>query len=375
MRIKPPPWLASDVLAPYLVTRTLLVICGLLALALLPRAPNTPGDPTPYSILNVFSRWDGNWYISIMTQGYQYRPGEESNLAFAPLYPLLSRLAAAPFSGAGRLPQVVGGLLVSNLALLVGLAYLSALIRLDYEASTATRAAWYLCVFPTTLFLSAIYTESLFMALATAAFYYGRRGQWWVAGAVGGLVALTRVYGVAIFVPLAWEYWASRDRRERAVSPTVLALGLIPVGFALWLGYMQVAFGDPLIFLRVQSAWGRATMWPWETFQRVFSLPWSLHGGNSMLDLGFSLFYLLLIPISWRVLRPGYALFMSLFLAILLSSGFLASVSRYGMTLFPLFILLALAGRRDTFDRAYLIIAAGLASLFMIQFAQWYWVA
>ena len=37
-------------------------------------------------------RWDTGFYISIIEQGYRYIPGEQCNLAFFPLYPLMAKL-------------------------------------------------------------------------------------------------------------------------------------------------------------------------------------------------------------------------------------------------------------------------------------------
>ncbi len=97
-------------------------------------------------------------------------------------------------------------------------------MRLDFDRATAARAVLYLLVFPTTLFLSAVYAESLFLALTVAAFYHARRGQWWIAGALGGLAALARPHGVLLALPLAVEYLAQRDFDLRAIRGNILAL-------------------------------------------------------------------------------------------------------------------------------------------------------
>ena len=76
------------------------------------------------------------------------------------------------------------------------------------------------------------------------------------------------------------------------------------------------------------------------------------------------------------MLRPSYAVFLSLFLLGALSSGTLSSLIRVETTLFPAFIVLGLlAATRPWFDRAYLVISVGLGAILMAMFAQWYWVA
>ena len=55
-------------------------------------------------------------------------------------------------------------------------------------------------------FFSAVYTESLFLALSAGCFYLARRERWVWAGVLGGLAAATRSIGVLLVVPLAVLY-------------------------------------------------------------------------------------------------------------------------------------------------------------------------
>jgi hypothetical protein len=51
-----------------------------------------PGEKPNF--IEAFSQWDGAWYLSIATDGYQW-PGSldiQSNVVFFPLYPLLGRI-------------------------------------------------------------------------------------------------------------------------------------------------------------------------------------------------------------------------------------------------------------------------------------------
>src|SRR5207237_105576 len=117
---------------------------------------------------------------SVARDGYSYQPGLQSNVNFSPLYPLLVRLAGS--IGGGDAALLAAGLLVSNLALVVALGYLVALTRRELDAPTATRTALYLLAFPSSLFLSLLYPESLFLALGVAATFHSRQRRWWLAG-------------------------------------------------------------------------------------------------------------------------------------------------------------------------------------------------
>jgi hypothetical protein len=362
---------------PFVLTRTLLLCVGYLALTLLPRDP----DPAKWQYsshpwINMFSRWDAGWYLSIVREGYRYQLGAPSNVAFAPLLPLLMRACSFVLGRHDPEGLLLCGMIVANLALLGGLGYLAALARLDFDESTARRAVLYLLLFPTSFYLSAVYPQSLFLALAVASFYYARREQWWAAGLCGALASLARPYGCILGAALACEYMAQRRFRLRDIRANALALGLILIAFAGWVGYLYHLSGDPWLFFKTTAAWNRRPAPPWEVFTHFFGAPLVLHGpDHSLTDLAFTLLLLALVVCCWRKMRPSYALFATLMLLAMISSGLLVAAMRYGLELFPVFFVLAIAGRHPAFDRAYVLFGAGLGSLFMIIFALWYWVA
>ena len=69
-------------------------------------------------------------------------------------------------------------------------------------ADGARRAVLYLALFPTALFLQAVYSESLFLFLSLAAFMLAERRRFGWAGVVVGLAVLTRPTGLALVPPL-----------------------------------------------------------------------------------------------------------------------------------------------------------------------------
>jgi hypothetical protein len=370
-------WVVRDVALPFVLTRTLLLCVGCLALTLLPRDP----DPMKWQYsshpwINMFSRWDAGWYLTIVQEGYRYQPGAQSNVAFAPLLPLLMRAWSVVIGRHDPEGLLLCGMIVANLALLSGLGYLTALARLDFDEATARRAVLYLLLFPTSFYLSAVYPQSLFLALTVAAFYYARREKWWAAGLCGALASLARLYGCILCAALACEYMAQRRFRLRDIRVNVLALGLILIAFAGWVGYLYHLSGDPWLFLKAKAAWNARLTPPWEVFTHFFGAPLVLHGpDHSLMDLTFTLLLLVLVVCCWRKMRPSYALFATLMLLTMISYGLFSGSMRFGLELFPIFFVLALAGRHPAFDRAYVIFGAGVGSLLMSIFALWYWVA
>ena len=377
-RLRDARWLVPAALMPYCTTRGLLTVVGLAAPPLMQLPPNPHGwVGSSQPLINAWARWDAMWYLSIVQDGYSYTPGLQSNVAFAPLLPVLMKLGGYLIGRSDPTGWLVAGLIVFNLALLVGLAYLYRLICLDFDRSIAQRTIFYLLIFPTSFFLSSVYAESLFLALTVAAFYHARRQQWWVAGLLGAAATLARPHGILLVVPLGFEYLAQSRFQPRRPRPALLWLALLPAVFAGWIVYLSKRTGDPLSFLRAQTAWGRSLTTPWQTLENFFSGPVELGSQfHSPLDLGFTLVFLVLVVAAWWLVRPSYALFANTFFLLLVSAGILMSLMRLGLVLFPAFIVLGVAGQRYAFiDRAYFVTALALAIVLMVLFAAGYRVA
>lgn len=366
---------ATAVLVPLVTTRVLLGIVGVLSVTTLPVSPFVPPQwvvrgPSP--LVDAFSSWDATNYVRIAAQGYDL--SHASDIAFFPLYPMTMRLIAGAIGATGTPALQVIGLVVANIALVAATMLLVMLARLDLDEAAASRAAWALLVFPTSLFLSAGYAESLFLALSLGAIVAGRRGRWAAAGLLGALAGLTRPFGVLVLIPLAIE--AYQQRHERRRWQLLGSLAAVPLGLAGYMLFLSRTFGDPLAFLHVQTEWHRGVMAPWETFGRFFSAPLTITSGHhSLQDLGFALLLIALAAASWRALRPSYAAYATALVLVPLCTGSLVSMMRFGIANFPIFLVLALAGRSARFERGYLVVAAGLSALLMALFAQWYWVA
>jgi len=167
------------------------------------------------------ARWDANWYLVIAHHGYHPALGAytASRDAFFPLYPLGIRL----IGGLG-VPAVAAGVLLSTGALalaLYGLHRLTALelgepgTRLPGRERDVTRLAVYVCAFaPMAFFLSAVYSESLYLVLSIALFWSARQGRWGYVGVLGALAGATRSTGLVLVLPavMLYLYGPRRDR-------------------------------------------------------------------------------------------------------------------------------------------------------------------
>ena len=136
-------------------------------------------------------------YERIAREGYERRGPDgapRNTWAFFPLYPLLVR----------SLPDfAIGAVILSNLAFLAGLLLVAAAgLRLGATNEQVERAAFFIAFFPTSYFFSLPMTESLFLMVSAASFYFAAREKWWAAGLAGALAASTRFVGILLLPAL-----------------------------------------------------------------------------------------------------------------------------------------------------------------------------
>jgi len=346
-------------------------------------------SPPPYhlrspdnTLLDVFgSRWDTGFYLSIAEEGYKYTDASLPSVAFFPLLPLVIRSASALVGDA-----LLAGLIVTNAALLGATILLYRLVQEEYGGPTADRAVWYLLIFPTAFFGSAIYSESLFLLCAIGALYTARKGYWETAAMLGMFAAMTRLVGLILAPTLAAEWWMQRRRREGAARPSLVALlapAAVPLGTGAYMLYLQRTFGDPLAFAHAAAAWDRVPRSPFVTVAALLQRPaegWgtALLSGRLPLDNWIDLLAVLLFCALGVVLltqrRWSEGTFVVLGALLPFSSGLLMSQRRYMWVLFPAFILLARWGHRPWVDRTITTLSLLGLGVFTAMFANGYWV-
>ncbi len=208
------------------------------------------------------TRWDSEHFISVALHGYR----EPSDAAFAPLYPALIRLLAAP-----GLSPWQAALLAANLASLAAAAPLCALYG---PAGAAAVLA-----FPTVaLYTTAAYSEALALPLAAAGLYYTRRGKPLQAALTLALAALTR-YQLGLPI-LALAILEARRSPRLSAALASGAAGAAAVVMAMhW-----HAYGNPLAYLEAEKSWDAGVSIPllgqarWLLDSWFTRQPWSLAG-------------------------------------------------------------------------------------------------
>jgi hypothetical protein len=360
-----------EVTADFVVTRVAIIVIAELAAVIIGQRAGTHVQESRNLLLNVWGRWDAVHYLDIATVGYH-----GTDMAFFPLYPLLIAALGGLLGN-----HLVAGLLVSNIACFFGLLYLYKLIEHEFDRPVARRAIFYVSIFPTALFFSAVYTESLFFMLTVASFYYMRERRFWLAGTVGLFAAMTRVEGVLLVVPFAIEwaaaYWRDWDWKRAAAD--LAPIVLIVLGLILYMAYLWVVSGDPLYFSHVQSNWNRHLAPPWTAIWNAWHKIATSHEpqtlANQWIQLAFTALMVGVLVAGWQKLRPSYIAYMALSVLVPMSTSSLMSMQRFALVLFPMFAILALWGRRPSVNNAIVALSLPLLGLFTVLFVDWYWVA
>ncbi|MGZ4256402.1 MAG: mannosyltransferase family protein [Gaiellaceae bacterium] len=401
-RAPPPVWARSPAPEIFLWTRTAIWAAALFAFfTFVPNRHPLAGrwdDPSLThdlgAVTDVWARWDSVWFLRIAEHGYTAASGAAS--AFYPLYPGAVALLGRAFFG----HYVLAGILISLAAALASFQLLYRLAEERLGAEGARRAVLYLAVFPFALFLQAVYSESLYLLLTLAAFALAERRRYLEAGVVAGLALLTRPTGIALLPALALLAWRERDRLRALAS---LAVSLVM--FAAYPLYLWQAEDDPWAFLHAQRIWNRhlSPAGPfggiWDGLRAGWAGVEQLASGShthrywtavqnsdpirvatlNLENLAFLALFVALTVIAWRRFGAPYGLFATLSLAIPLSVPSsrwpLLSIPRFGLTVFPLFLALAVVGGRPRVHTAIVCVSSVLLGVAIVQWALWQWVA
>ena len=421
-------------------------------------------------LLEGWVRFDGGWYHSIVTNGYYYKPGGQSSIAFFPGYPMLMA-AVSKVTGDVYLAGIV-------VTFLCGLAMAVVFYRWCSAKSSpqkARTALVLLLVFPYAWYLyGAVYADALFVLCAIGAFYLVEKDRPILAGLLAAVATATRPVGIAMVVGLVavllehrgviripWfervreHGWirslhppptddtvdvrdpataalvgasavggsgatgrdvdagpgptggaASTAPRTRRLLGIELTLGRLRAadfgvllslgGLVAWVGYLWASFGDPALFVEVQSApgWdqgqGPSTWFKDVWIDRLSDFVGHVKNGPATwtlmtytLGVTFQAFlvftFLVLIPSVVKRVGWGYAVYVLALIAIpVLGSKDWQGTGRYILGSFPVFLAIAgwmIDGGHVWIRRAWLVASAATLVFLTSAYARGYYLA
>lgn len=333
--------------------------------------------------VNIWKRWDTDWYLKIAAFGYDPADG---TVSYLPLYPwLIGRLTALTGN------FLLSALLVSNLAALAVFILFYEVAHVEgLTSEQAGYAVLFLAFFPSAFFLFAAYTDALFLALVLGTWLAARQKHWFLAGLLGGFSTLTRLQG-SLLTPVLGLLWLREVANFRLLEPATWRKSLNALRTPSWLATLLpgLAFAGWNLYLNVTGLgnvpemlvthWGIRTVPPWTGIRlflgRLFNTPRVF---VDYIDLGALVVILLLVIHGSRRLDPILSLYAWLNLALFFMRGtpphLLDSFSRYMLAVFPAFLVMAKTSSRAA--RIILWTISFLLQTFLLMgFLDWRWIA
>ena len=297
-------------------------------------------------MLDVFTSWDGLWYLRIVRFGYpSFVPQNityddtEARLAFFPAFPHLVRIVDAVLPGGDTLAALILNLVLgAGFIVLVGL-----LARSWFGVSVAKRAMILCALFPGSFVLSFAYSEALLLFLAAACLYLLQKEHWLLAGIVALLATATRPNGIAVIAACAvaaFFAWRQTKSLKPFIAPLLSPIGFI--GYQLWINNHA---NESQVWFRVQGeAWKEGASFgltairrTLEAFTQPLTSPTDLITAASFV---LTLFLLWLVSKRHPIPLPALA-YSVVVIALMLLPATVTARPRFLFTAFPLFIAAA----------------------------------
>jgi len=338
--------------------------------------------------------WDSEFYLSIAMKGYddpavRMAIGESKafslNYAFMPGYPAAIRLAMQPLLLIGvdaRAAAAICALAVSLAGALLATMSLYSLAAPNEGRQTASRAAWFMLIFPSGFFLAQVYAEALFLGLALQSLALARKERWFSFSIVASLAVLTRASGVALVAACAVAIARTLiSGKKSGVAPKpaeLLGMAealLVPLAvFLAWkFSYLGQRFDyvERVFFSRALDPIASLRTWA-QAFQAALS------GPNERIIyylVEFASLALALVSTVWGARKyPELAIFGLASVVIPLSSIAPQGLIRYVLSCPLIFIMTARWASSKPAERAYTLFSVLCMAYFALLFSLDMWV-
>lgn len=336
-------------------------------------------------LVSPLLRWDAVGYLNIAHHGYT----QVRETVLFPGYPL-----AIAALGTVIRSYLIAGLLISLLGFGIGTWLLHKLAVRELGRPAADGAVLLMAFAPVSFFFTALYTESLFLALSVGAVYAARRERWWQAGLLAAAASVTRVTGILLLVPIAlWQL-----SRYRRLNHQMAWLLLPPAALLGFLAYMQANgygwlapfrnqrtahhFGGPwtTVFAAVKAAGHglSATLSGTRPVAPSLGGPLSSSFDSLILLVVLALAVAALAVVFWR-LPLAYGLYGLLALLVSIASQTkvqpLLGLDRYTLSMFPLWLGAGAWAVERRVLKPLVVLGGVLMAFYSYEFARWAFVA
>lgn len=214
------------------------------------------GKVSPDLFVNMCRR-DCLWYLSIIDDGYDLvkrtTHGGQSNWAFFPLFPLVSKALIALFHSKFSV------IIFNQILFFYSLFLLYQYCIQHYSKKIALYSVCLLGFSFINVYISSFYTESLFLFLTLLSMHLISKQKYLLASVACGLLSATRMQGAVMLFPLLFNFLMANKflvTFKNLISVILLTL-LSLSGLLVFMFYMHYHVGDSLAFVHIQSTWLR----------------------------------------------------------------------------------------------------------------------
>lgn len=326
--------------------------------------------------LEMWTIFDGVAYIKMAKLGYI----SAGCYAWFPLYPFIMKILAFFIHSYN-----LSGLIISNVSFLLGLCVFYRLANLEMDGESAKRAVWYLSLCPFSYYFSCAYSESPFFLFCVLTFYSIKKAKWPFAGISAMLVGLTRIIGVTIYPSLIYSYIKEKKENNKKIySLDLVYILLMPLAISMFMCFLYVKLGNPIIFIAAHASSGRYLSLPhvaileglnkFFNFFSTYNYDFSSLRGLSLILLNtiyksvdvISLFISVLLIIGvFKKFDAKYKIFSIFYLSFPLFSGRLFGWPRFMILFFPFFMYLGVLGRKRILNFIILGISVVISFVFL----------
>jgi len=178
----------------------------------------------------LFNAWDSLHFQLIAQLGYSF-----PDYVYLPGYPIFIRMVGFMVGN-----YWLGGFLVAQIFALASLVVFQLLAEQYMQPREALCATLLMATFPyISVFTILGYSEAVFLFSTIATWYFYKKGQIGTSSLLAGLASITRIYGLAIVLPMCLDIVRSKNYRK-------LLYLAIPVAFvASWFLFCYASTGDP----------------------------------------------------------------------------------------------------------------------------------
>lgn len=327
-------WIAAWLIG----TRLFLYLIALFGCAATGQLESYLADPGAFWV-----RWDANHYLGLANNWYVNEGDPRFHIVFYPLYPLAVRVIQPLFLGNTALAATV----LSNIFLFAACWALYELARPQLHERGARHAVRFLLLFPTSLYLSVPYSESVFLMLTLLSVLAARRDRIWLAVFLGALASASRIQGLLCAIPVFYEALrlegAGGRPKPGRVALRVLQVSLIALGFGAYLLLNWQVSGNPFQFLVYQREhWSQTMGSVGETLRYTTQNAFHYESASARLGIWIPQLFsivlaFLLMCLSWRRVHPADGAYALVYAWISFSPTWLLSGPRYLMAMYALY--------------------------------------